>query len=92
MSEEDMNLAVKGVVSGTVSMRGAAALFKIPYSTLKDRVKISKFDLPMGEKKPYRPAGHPTVFSPEEERDFTTRFKDLAARGFGCTPEQISKK
>ncbi|KAJ4449931.1 hypothetical protein ANN_01338 [Periplaneta americana] len=86
-----MNLAVKSVVSGTVSVRGSAALFKLPYFTLKDRVNISKFDFPMEEKKPYRPADHPTAFSPEEELDFTTRLKDLAARGFGCTPEQIRR-
>lgn len=72
-----MNLALKSVVSGTVSVRGGAALFKLSYFTLRNRVNISKFDFLMEEKKPYRPADHPTAFSPEDEHDFTTRLKDI---------------
>jgi hypothetical protein len=36
-------------------------------------------------------AGHPTVFSVEEEKDLTARLKNLAGRGFEFTPEQIRR-
>jgi hypothetical protein len=36
-------------------------------------------------------AGHPTVFNVEEENHLAARLKDLARRGFGCTPNQIRR-
>lgn len=90
-TEEDINQAISSVLRGDVSMRGAAALFKVPYSTLKDRVHAHRRQKAIGEKLETRTVGHPTVFSLEEERDLVSRLKSLAVRGFGCTPEQIRK-
>jgi hypothetical protein len=41
-TKEDMDQVVAGVMRREVSLRGAAGLFQIPYSTRKDRVNIIK--------------------------------------------------
>jgi hypothetical protein len=89
--KEDMDRAVVGVMRREVSLRGAAGLFQIPYSMLKDRVNITKKQNVSGQEVKTTSAGHPTVFSMEEEKDLTARLKDIAGRGFGCTPKQICR-
>ena len=83
-----MDRAVSGVLRSEVSLRGVAGIFQIPYSTLKDRVNITKKQNASGQEVKTKSAGHPTVSSVEEEKDWTARLKDLAGRGFGCIPEQ----
>jgi hypothetical protein len=40
--KEDVDRAVVGIMRREVNLRGAAGLFQILYSTLKDRVNIAK--------------------------------------------------
>ena len=86
-----MDRAVSGVMRREVSLRGAAGLFQIPYSTLKNRVNTIKKQNASVKEVKTKSAGHPTVFSVEKEKDLTARLKDLAGRGFGCAPEQIRR-
>jgi hypothetical protein len=54
LTNEDMGRAVPSVVRRANSLRGAAGLFHIPYSTLEDWVNFTKTKTP---------AGHPTVYT-----------------------------
>jgi hypothetical protein len=86
-----MDRAVAGVKRREVILRGAAGLFQIPYSTLKDRVNITKRRNASGQEVKTKSAGHPTVFSVDVEKEMTARLKNLAGRSFGFTPEQICR-
>jgi hypothetical protein len=54
-------------------------------------MNITKKQNASGQEVKTKSAGHPTVFSVEEDKDLTARLKDLAGRGFGCIPEQIRR-
>jgi hypothetical protein len=41
-TDEGMDRTFSSVIRGDVSLRGAAGLFHVPYSTLKDRVNFTK--------------------------------------------------
>jgi hypothetical protein len=86
-----MDRAVSSVIRDDVSLRGAAGLFHIPYSTIKDRVNFTKMHNALGKQVIIKSAGHPTVFNVEKENHLAARLKDLARRGFGCTPNQIRR-
>jgi hypothetical protein len=86
-----MDQAVSSVIRGDVSLRGAAGLFHIPYSTLRDRVNFTKMHNALGKQVITKSAGHSTVFNVDEENRLAARLKDLARTGFGCTPNQIRR-
>ena len=73
---------VTGVVGRDVSLRDAARLSQIPYSTLKERVNISDKQkaLRKGIKTAF--AGHPTASSVGEDKDFAARLKVLTGRTY----------
>ena len=89
--DEDMDRAISSVLKGDLSIRGAAGIFSVPFSTLKDRINIIKRQNALGEEATIRSVGHPTVFSFIQEKELAERLKCLAGRGFGCTPEQIRR-
>jgi hypothetical protein len=71
------------------SLRGAAGLFHIPHSILKDRVNFTKINNALGKQVISKSAGHPTIFNVEEENHLVASLKYLARRGFRCTTNQI---
>jgi hypothetical protein len=88
-TDEGIDRAVSSVIRGDVSLRGAAGLFHVPYSKLKDRVNFTKMHNALGKQVITKSAGLPTVFNVEEENHLAARLKYLARRDFGCTPDQI---
>jgi hypothetical protein len=57
-TEKDMDRAVSGVVRKCVSLRGAGGLSKIPYSTLKDRMNLTKSHNALRNEMKTKFAGH----------------------------------
>lgn len=94
-SEDDMSRAISSVLRGDLGIRAAAGNFNIPVTTLQNRVASSRLNqmdrLQENELHFHKSVGHPTVFSEGEEKDIAERLKDLANRGFGCTPLQVRK-
>jgi hypothetical protein len=84
-----MDQAVSSVTRRNVSLRGAAGLFHIPCSTLKDRVDFNKTRNALRKGIISMPDDYPSVFSVKEKKYLAAKIKDLAGRGFGCNPNQI---
>lgn len=89
--EEDMEKAINSVLNSDLSLRGAAGIFNIPVSTLKDQCAIARKHKALGEKVVFRHTGHPTVFSAAQENALVDRLKYLANREFGCTAEEVRR-
>lgn len=79
-TKEDLAAAVSAVKGGKMKALTASKKFGIPYSTLSDHVK--KPSLKVG-------AGHPTVFSPSEEKEIVLNLQALQEIGFGLTRELV---
>lgn len=71
-SDETLQLCLDSIREGKMSQRKAAEYFKIPRSTIKNKLK-NKF--------PSKP-GHPTIFSKAEEESFSAHIIKLYEFGF----------
>jgi hypothetical protein len=76
-----MDRAVSSVIRGDVSLRGAAGLFCVPYSTLKVGVNFTKMHNALGKQVITKSAGHPTVFN-VEEKSFSCKSKIFGKKRF----------
>lgn len=86
-----LQTAMESVISGDVSLRGASELFKIPLSTLHDRVRKEK-DRQLGlNTPPIAKIGHPTVLSLEIENSLVDRLLALERKGLGLTALQVRR-
>lgn len=86
-----MATAVKSVISGDLSLRGASALYHIPLGTLHDRVRKEK-ESQMGLiPRVTGKIGHPTVLSEDMENALVNRLVYFENRGLGLTPMQVKR-
>ena len=93
-SEESMESATASVLQGHVSMRAAAALYKVPFTTLFRRIQEGRIH--QGDNQQVSPPirkriGHPTILSADQERDLVDRLKSLSNRGLGHTSLSIRR-
>lgn len=92
-TEEGLKNAIRSVLEGHLNMRGAAAQFKIPFTTIYRRVRDARLHRGMEKNNSNHQVspplkkriGHPTVLSAEQERDLVERLKNLSNRGLGHT-------
>lgn len=93
--EEDLRQAISSVRKGQLSIRGAAEIFKIPFTTLQRRVqdarKIQETGMEDSCQKAKPPQGHPTLLSFQQERDLVEGLKSLSNHGFRFTPISIRR-
>ena len=90
-SEDDMSKAMSNVIRGNLSIRAAAGLFKVPFTTLQNKISAQKLNQAIGNDVPLKAVGHPTILSDDEEKDLAERLKCIANRGFGITPLEVKK-
>ena len=87
-----METAVRSVIDGNLSIRGASQLHDLPFSTLHRKVKNRKaiaagLHPRVGDK-----IGHPTILSPEmEEALVEERILYLDERGLGLTSIHVRR-
>ena len=89
-----MTQAITSVISGHLSIRGAAQHFRVPNSTLQRRVqeaRLRRDDSQLDVSEIRKTIGHPTVLSSEQEKDLVERLKSLSALGFGLTSLSIRR-
>ena len=87
----NMEKAVKDVMEGRLSTRGASGLYSIPYTTLQNKIKKVEY-LQLGLNPSIGDTiGHPTVLSSEQEKALVSRLLALESRGLGLTPLQIRR-
>ncbi|KAJ4426186.1 hypothetical protein ANN_26995 [Periplaneta americana] len=89
--EEDLRQAISSVRNEQLSIRGAAEILKIPFTTRPECYKISRNWNEDSCKKAKPPQGHPTLLSFQQERDLVERLKSLSNRGFVLTPISIRR-
>ncbi|KAI4462297.1 phosphatidylinositol-glycan biosynthesis class f protein-related [Holotrichia oblita] len=80
VDDDQMDLAIKNVLDGCLTIKGAAAHFNIPSSTLKDRIRLVETQQAQGKSIQFSSSGHLTVFNRDQEKDFAERIKDLSSR------------
>ncbi|XP_069685882.1 uncharacterized protein [Periplaneta americana] len=83
-SKVAMEEAVTSIKEGRYSIRKAANVFGVPFSTLQRRTSAS-------EDSPVLTVGRKPVLSLDVERALATRLIYLSKRGFGLTPKTVRK-
>ncbi|KAG5859122.1 hypothetical protein JTB14_026920 [Gonioctena quinquepunctata] len=81
-SSDSMEKAIQ-LIDGGSSIRNAAKVMGIPFSSLQKRVKKGSALGPH--------LGRFTVFSPEAEAELANLVKEMANIFYGCTANQIRK-
>ncbi|XP_045450942.1 uncharacterized protein LOC123659815 [Melitaea cinxia] len=82
-SQEKMTEAVNKVQNKVLTLRKAAEIFEVPYTSLQRRVNLSRGVIK-------RRGGQP-VLDEEAEQKIADRLLHLASRGFGITPKAVRK-
>lgn len=82
-SQEKMKEAVNKVQNKELTLRKAAEIFAIPFTSLQRRVTLSKGIIK-------RRGGQPTL-DENAEKKLADRLLHLASRGFGITPKAVRK-
>lgn len=80
---ETLEACLKDIRSGVKTQRSASQYYNIPRSTIINKLKTSRCDLPVPV--PTKKHGHPTVFTQEEEQAFEAHVVKLAEFGFPTT-------
>lgn len=90
-SEESMSHAISSILRGETTIRAAAKLYQVPFTTLQNRIQKVKLQQALGdkEKECTHKVGHPPVLNAEEEDELCERLLNLSKRGFGLTTIQV---
>lgn len=90
-SEESMAAAIKDVIEGKMGYKKAAVTYKVPQSTLEDKIrKAKKESLFPSEAAQKRLGRYKTVFSEAQEKELVKHILVLEER-FGLTLTDICK-
>lgn len=81
-TEEDLKHAMRLVSEGK-SVKSIANQFKIPRTTLRDRIKNKKTSKPV--------MGRPQVFSEEQEKELANRVIELSNKFYGITLTELRR-